>query len=103
MSFFQTLSTRQYLLLVLAAVNLLGFALMGIDKARARQRAFRIPEATLFIVAVFGGSIGSIRGMFVFHHKTKKWYFLVGMPLILLLQLGLLFWIWRSPVRVSFF
>ncbi|MBQ3392667.1 MAG: DUF1294 domain-containing protein, partial [Lachnospiraceae bacterium] len=41
------------MLLVLAAVNLLGFALMGIDKARARQRAFRIPEATLFIVAVF--------------------------------------------------
>ena len=49
-----------------AAVNLLGFALMGIDKRKAIRNAFRIPEATLFSVAIFGGSIGSILGMFLF-------------------------------------
>ena len=51
------------LLEYLIAVNLIGFALMGIDKYKAKKRAFRIPEATLFIVAIIGGSIGSIIGM----------------------------------------
>lgn len=51
-------------------VNIIGFALMGIDKYKAKKRAFRIPEATLFIVALIGGSIGSILGMYAFRHKT---------------------------------
>ena len=54
------------LLEYLIAVNLIGFALMGIDKYKAKKRAFRIPEATLFIVAIIGGSIGSIIGMYAF-------------------------------------
>ena len=79
-----------YLIIIyLVITNVLGFALMGIDKRRARKNAFRIPEATLFSVAIVGGSIGSIIGMFLFRHKTKHWYFLVGMPLILLIQIGL--------------
>ena len=52
-------------------VNLIGFAMMGIDKYKAKKRAFRIPEATLFIVAIIGGSIGSILGMYTFRHKTR--------------------------------
>ncbi len=71
-------------------VNALGFALMGIDKRRARRRQFRIPEATLFLVAAIGGSIGSIAGMYFFHHKTKHWYFVWGMPLILIAQILLI-------------
>ena len=65
------------LLIYFAAMNLIGFALMGIDKYKAKKRAFRIPEATLFIVALIGGSIGSILGMDAFRHKTKHWYFQV--------------------------
>ena len=72
-------------------VNLIGFALMGIDKYKAIKRGFRIPEATLFTVAIIGGSIGSIIGMFFFRHKTRHWYFVWGMPAILFLQAAALF------------
>ena len=68
-------------------VNLLGFYAMYSDKLRAKKRAFRIPEATLFAIAIIGGSIGCIWGMHTFHHKTKHWYFLYGMPAILILQI----------------
>ncbi len=78
----------QYLIpayLVLA--NLVGFALMGIDKRKARKHLFRIPEKTLFLASILGGSIGTLTGMYVFRHKTRHWYFVVGMPLILILQI----------------
>ena len=61
-------------------INLVAFALMGIDKYKAKKKAWRIPEATLFLFAFFGGSLGSTIGMFLFHHKTRHWYFLYGMP-----------------------
>lgn len=74
----------------LLAVNLLAFALMGIDKWKSkREGARRIRERTLFLWAVLGGSVGAILGMRVFHHKTKHWYFNWGMPLILVLQVAL--------------
>ena len=73
----------------LIIINIAGFATMGVDKSRAKKKAWRIPEATLFLVAVLGGSIGSILGMQHFRHKTKHWYFAVGMPLIFFLQLAL--------------
>ena len=72
-------------------VNLLGIIAMYSDKQRAKKRAFRIPEATLFAIAFIGGSIGCIVGMYVFRHKTRHWRFVYGMPLILILQiLGIL-------------
>lgn len=77
-------------LLYLGIVNLTAFLLMGIDKKRAVRGAWRISEAALFLSALLGGSIGSILGMRIFHHKTKHWYFVWGMPAILLLQLALL-------------
>lgn len=72
--------------LYLAVMNLTGFAMMGIDKRKAVKRLWRIPESTLFVIAIIGGSVGSIIGMRVFHHKTRHWYFVLGMPLILILQ-----------------
>jgi uncharacterized membrane protein YsdA (DUF1294 family) len=59
---------------------------MGIDKIRAKRRIFRIPEATIFTAAIFGGSIGAWLGVYVFDHKSRHWYFTYGLPLILLLQ-----------------
>ena len=70
-------------------VNLTGFFLMGDDKFRARRHAFRIPEASLFAVALIGGSAGAIAGMYTFHHKTKHPRFVIGMPVILALQVVL--------------
>lgn len=79
-------------------VNLIGFAIMGIDKRKAVKGTFRIPEATLFIIALIGGSIGSIFGMYTFRHKTRKWYFVYGMPAILIAQIALLFFLFAySP------
>ena len=90
------------IIIYLVITNLLGFALMGIDKRRAMKNAFRIPEATLFSVAIVGGSIGSIIGMFLFRHKTKHWYFLAGMPFILLIQIGLVALLFWLPISFSF-
>lgn len=67
-------------------INLLGFAAMGIDKQKAIRGLWRIPEKTLFSLALLGGSVGSILGMQVFRHKTKHLSFRAGMPAILLLQ-----------------
>lgn len=85
----------------LAMINFIGFALMGIDKYRAKKRAFRIPEATLFIVAIIGGSAGSLIGMYLFRHKTRHRSFVFGMPLILLLQIALVFAVLNAPVTIS--
>ena len=82
-------------------INLIAFFLMGLDKWKARKRAWRIPEVTLCLFAIFGGSIGSILGMFLFHHKTRHWYFLYGLPLILCVQLLLIYLIWHSPVEIG--
>ena len=88
------------LIIYLAAVNLLGFTIMGIDKYRARKRAFRIPEATLFTIARIGGSIGSILGMYTFHHKTRHRSFTFGMPAILILQVILVILIISAPFHL---
>lgn len=86
----------------IAAVNLIGFLLMGIDKHKAKKHAFRIPEATLFTVALIGGSIGSIAGMYFFRHKTRHWYFVYGMPAILILQIALVMFIINGPFEIAF-
>lgn len=64
------------------SMNLLGILLMGIDKYKAIHKAWRIPEKTLFLCSVLGGSLGTWAGMYLFRHKTRHWYFVVGMPLI---------------------
>ena len=89
------------LLEYLIVVNLIGFALMGIDKYKAKKRAFRIPEATLFIIAVIGGSIGSIIGMYAFRHKTRHWYVVYGMPAILIIQILLIAFLLHAPFEIS--
>lgn len=79
----------------LFVINILAYSLMGADKAKARQNQRRIPEKVLFLVALLGGSLGSLVGMYSFRHKTKHWYFVVGIPLILLLQLAAVLWLSR--------
>ena len=83
-----------YLLWYLAAVNLVTFTVYGVDKAKARRGAWRVPEKTLFLLPLLGGSLGALLGMRVFHHKTKHWYFVWGIPLILLAQITLAVWLY---------
>lgn len=89
------------LAIYLLIMNIIGFAIMGIDKYKAKKRAFRIPEATLFVIAIIGGSIGSILGMQIFRHKTRHWYFVYGMPLILILQIALVLFLIYAPIQFS--
>lgn len=70
----------------LAVVNCLLFILMGVDKLKAIKGAYRIPEATLFLVALLGGGLGGTFGMYSFHHKTKHLKFAIGFPLIAVVQ-----------------
>lgn len=84
---------RMIIICYLLFINLTAFILMGADKRRARMHRWRIPEKTLFLAALLGGSPGAIAGMYTFRHKTRHWYFVVGMPLILLLQAGLVLYI----------
>ncbi len=74
----------------LVFINIIGFSIMGIDKNRAKKGKWRIRENTLFLVAIIGGSIGSIAGMQVFRHKTKHKQFVYGMPAILIIQIVIL-------------
>ena len=78
------------MIIYLLLINIAGFALMGIDKNRARRGEWRIPEKTLFTCALMGGSLGTTLGMSTFRHKTKHWYFKYGMPLILVVQVLLI-------------
>ena len=66
----------------------MGFASMGIDKWKAKNNAWRIPENTLFVITALGGGIGTIAGMYTFRHKTKKAKFTVGLPGILILEIA---------------
>ncbi len=77
------------LIVYFLVMTIIGYVSMGMDKAKAKKHAWRIPEATLFSIAILGGSVGSILGMYHFHHKTKHWYFVVGMPLIFFIQLAI--------------
>ena len=78
------------LLVVLIVMNLLAFALMGIDKMKARRGSWRIPEKSLFLVTALFGALGGTLGMKVFRHKTKHWYFKWGFPALLVVQIVLL-------------
>ena len=72
----------------LVLMNLVTFWVYGADKRRARRGQWRVPERTLFLLPLLGGSIGALAGMRVFHHKTRHWYFRWGIPAIFLLQLA---------------
>lgn len=79
--------TWQMAVLWVGALSLLNFCLMGADKRRAKTGAWRVRERTFFLIALFGGAPGGVLGMYVFHHKTRHWYFKFGLPFLLLLQI----------------
>ena len=72
----------------LLVINIVGFISMGVDKKKAKKGAWRVPEKTLFLFPVLGGGLGSWIGMYTFRHKTKHWYFVIGIPAIFFIELG---------------
>ncbi len=79
------------MVIYLLIINAIGFAIMLWDKYLAKNNLWRIPEKSLFGIAVFGGSLGCIIGMYTARHKTRHKSFTLGMPAILVLQLLLLY------------
>lgn len=77
----------KFIIIYLIVINILGFFVMWLDKYKAKMGNRRIPENTLFAFTILGGGIGTIAGIYVFHHKTQKKKFTVGMPLILILEI----------------
>ena len=78
------------LLLWLLSMSLLLFLAMGLDKALAQRQRRRIPEKRLFLLAALGGAFGGWLGIYVFHHKTRHWQFVLGFPALALAQLALI-------------
>jgi uncharacterized membrane protein YsdA (DUF1294 family) len=78
-----------YLTIYLVAINLIGFFIMGIDKYKAKKGYWRTPEKTLFTITLLGGGIGTIAGMYLFRHKTKKLRFTIGFPTILIAEVAI--------------
>lgn len=84
------------MIIYLIVINLFGLILMAIDKSKAVRHRWRIPEKTLFLVAIIGGSVGVWIGMYACRHKTKHASFVVGVPVILILQIVLICMIEKS-------
>lgn len=75
-------------IIYLIIINIAGLSVMGIDKRRAVRHVWRVPEKTIFLISLLGGSLGAWSGMYLFRHKTRHWYFVMGLPLILILQIA---------------
>lgn len=86
----------KYFLLYLLLINAVAFVLMLVDKRKAIKNRWRIPERTLILSALFGGSIGALLGMYTFRHKTKHLKFTLGIPAILIAQISLAIWIFQK-------
>jgi len=83
----ESIFTLKNILIYLLLINLITFFIMWVDKKKAKWGKWRIQEKTLFILCAIGGSIGGICGMYTFRHKTKKTRFVIGFPLILIIQI----------------
>ncbi len=88
----------KYLIIYLILINLIAFLAMYIDKRKAQKGKWRIKEYTLLMLAVFGGSIGAIIGMYTFRHKTQKARFYIGFPLILILEILLFILLYNDVI-----
>lgn len=88
----QEIFTVQNILIYLIIINIIGFLIMYIDKKKAKNGSWRIPENTIFVVTAIGGGIGTIAGMYKFRHKTKKKIFTIGLPFLLIMDILLVIW-----------
>lgn len=91
----------KYLLIYLLAINLISFIAYGIDKRKAIKNKWRIKEATLLGLSFIGGSIGALMGMIIFHHKTKKPRFKIGVPVMLIFHLAILFFMSINNISLN--
>ncbi len=83
---------QQAVLIWVLVMSAVSFAAMGLDKLYARRGERRIPERRLFLFTALGGAVGGLLGMYLFRHKTKHWYFVLGFWALFALQAAGLYW-----------
>ncbi len=88
----------KYFYIWLTTINIITFVVFGIDKRKAINGKFRISEAALFGLSLLGGSFGGLAAMYTFHHKTQKWYFRFGIPLIMLFQIAAVWFLLKNYI-----
>ena len=88
-----------YILYYLMGINAIAFVIYGIDKLKAKKGKWRIPESTLLLLAIIGGSIGAWFGIKVWHHKTLHKKFKYGIPLIVIAQIAMAVYIFRENIQ----
>ena len=81
------IEAMKYAVAYIVIVNILAFCLYGLDKSAAIKQKQRIPNRVLLLIAVIGGSLGALAGMYTFRHKTKKWYYTITVPVLLVIQI----------------
>jgi uncharacterized membrane protein YsdA (DUF1294 family) len=84
---------QNFIIIALLILNIFGFVLVSLDKYKAKNRLWRIPERSFFILSILGGGIGIYIGLFLFNHKTRHWYFMVIIPLIILAQIVFIYYL----------
>lgn len=84
---------QKFVIIVLLILNIFGFILVSLDKYKAKNRLWRIPERSFFILSILGGSVGVYIGLFLFNHKTRHWYFMTIIPLIILAQIVFIYYL----------
>ena len=82
--------TPEMIILYVLIINLIGFLIMGLDKFKAKKGFWRTPEKTIFTITLLGGGIGTVTGMYLIRHKTKKMKFTIGLPTILISEIVLI-------------
>lgn len=81
------------IIVILAILNIFGFVLVSLDKYKAKNKLWRIPERSFFMLSILGGSIGVYIGLFFFNHKTRNWYFMTIIPFIILAQIVFIYYL----------
>lgn len=84
---------QKFIIIALLILNIFGFILVSLDKYKAKNKLWRIPERSFFILSILGGSVGVYIGLFLFKHKTRHWYFMTVIPLIILAQIIFIYYL----------
>ncbi|HEX2927004.1 MAG TPA: DUF1294 domain-containing protein [Ruminiclostridium sp.] len=87
---------HKYIIFILILLNIFGFVLVSLDKYKAKNKLWRIPERSFFLLSILGGSVGVYTGLLTFKHKTRHWYFMTIIPLIIIAQLVFLYYLTRK-------
>lgn len=84
------------LLIYMIIINLIGFITCGVDKHKAKKREWRIPEKTFFVISALAGSVGTYMGLLFFCHKTRHWYFMIGIPAIFIAEAAAVYFVYTK-------